>query len=72
MIDDHDYDVKNAPRCSASSRKATRSRSPCAIRRPRKWAHQEIGTKLLDKVKSDVAEFRQGRAGREISRAARS
>ena len=30
MIDDHDYDVKTARRAGGSSKKATRSRSPCA------------------------------------------
>ncbi len=43
MIDDHDYDVK--------------MRAMQRFFEDREMAHQEIGTKLLDKVKSDVAEI---------------
>src|SRR3954449_2913864 len=55
MIDDHDYDVK--------MRAMTRffeegDKVKITLRyRGREMAHQEIGTKLLDKVKADVAEF---------------
>ena len=55
MIDDHDYEVKM---------KAIRrffdegDKVKVTLRfRGREMAHQEIGTKLLDKVKADVAQF---------------
>jgi len=51
MIDDHDYDVKMRAMQRFFKVKIT-------LRyRGREMAHQEIGTKLLDKVKADVAEF---------------
>jgi translation initiation factor IF-3 len=55
MIDDHDYDVK----MRAMQRFFEEGdKVKVTLRyRGREMAHQEIGTKLLDKVKSDVAEF---------------
>jgi translation initiation factor IF-3 len=55
MIDDHDYDVK----MRAMQRFFEEGdKVKITLRyRGREMAHQEIGTKLLDKVKSDVAEF---------------
>ena len=55
MIDDHDYDVK----MKAMQRFFEEGdKVKITLRyRGREMAHQEIGTKLLDKVKSDVAEF---------------
>jgi len=66
MIDDHDYDVK----MRAMQRFFEEGdKVKITLRyRGREMAHQEIGTKLLDKVKADVADFRQGRAGRAIRR----
>src|SRR5258708_38839315 len=54
MIDDHDYDVKTR----AMQRFFEEGdKVKVTLRyRGRETAHQEIGTKLLDKVKSDVAE----------------
>ena len=55
MIDDHDYDVK-----MRSMRRFFEEGDKVKITlryRGREMAHQEIGTKLLDKVKADVAEF---------------
>ena len=54
-IDDHDYDVK-----MRSVRRFFEEGDKVKITlryRGREMAHQEIGTKLLDKVKADVAEF---------------
>ena len=55
MIDDHDYDVK----MRAMKRFFEEGdKVKVTLRfRGREMAHQEIGTKLLDKVKADVAEF---------------
>jgi translation initiation factor IF-3 len=55
MIDDHDYDVK----MRAMQRFFEEGdKVKVTLRyRGREMAHQEIGTKLLDKVKSDVAGF---------------
>jgi translation initiation factor IF-3 len=55
MIDDHDYDVK----LRAMQRFFEEGdKVKVTLRyRGREMAHQEIGTKLLDKVKSDVAEI---------------
>ena len=49
-IDTHDYEVKMR-RSGASSRKATRSRSPCGSAAA-KWRHQELGIELLQRVKA--------------------
>ena len=55
MIDDHDYDVKMR---SMQRFFEEGDKVKITLRyRGREMAHQEIGTKLLDKVKSDVAEF---------------
>ena len=55
MIDDHDYEVK----LRAMQRFFEEGdKVKITLRyRGREMAHQEIGTKLLDKVKADVAEF---------------
>src|SRR6266478_2561517 len=55
MIDDHEYDVK----MRAMQRFFEEGdKVKVTLRyRGREMAHQEIGTKLLDKVKSDVAEI---------------
>jgi translation initiation factor IF-3 len=55
MIDDHDYEVK----MRAMQRFFEEGdKVKITLRyRGREMAHQEIGTKLLDKVKTDVAEF---------------
>jgi translation initiation factor IF-3 len=55
MIDDHDYDVK----MRAMQRFFEEGdKVKVTLRyRGREMAHQEIGTKLLDKVKSDVADI---------------
>src|SRR5277367_4430302 len=55
MIDDHDYDVK----MRAMQRFFEEGdKVKITLRyRGREMAHQEIGTKLLDKLKADVAEF---------------
>jgi translation initiation factor IF-3 len=55
MIDDHDYDVK----MRAMQRFFEEGdKVKITLRyRGREMAHQEIGTKLLDKIKGDVAEF---------------
>jgi translation initiation factor IF-3 len=55
MIDDHDYDVK----MRAMQRFFEEGdKVKITLRyRGREMAHQEIGTKLLDKVKADVAQF---------------
>ena len=55
MIDDHDYDVK----MRAMQRFFEEGdKVKITLRyRGREMAHQEIGTKLLDKVKTDVAAF---------------
>ena len=55
MIDDHDYDVK----MRAMQRFFEEGdKVKITLRyRGREMAHQEIGTKLLDKVKADVAGF---------------
>ena len=52
MIDDHDYDVKMRGFFEEGDKVKITLRY-----RGREMAHQEIGTKLLDKVKSDVAAF---------------
>ena len=55
MIDDHDYDVK-----MRAIRRFFEEGDKVKITlryRGREMAHQEIGTKLLDKVKADVAEY---------------
>ena len=66
MIDDHDYDVK----MRAMQRFFEEGdKVKITLRyRGREMAHQEIGTKLLDKVKSRRRRFRQGRAGRAFRR----
>ena len=55
MIDDHDYDVK----MKAMQRFFEEGdKVKITLRyRGREMAHQEIGTKLLDKVKADVAAY---------------
>jgi translation initiation factor IF-3 len=55
MIDDHDYDVK----MKAMQRFFEEGdKVKITLRyRGREMAHQEIGTKLLDKVKTDVASY---------------
>src|SRR6201989_2251898 len=55
MIDDHDYDVK----MRAMQRFFEEGdKVKITLRfRGREMAHQELGTRLLDKIKSDVAEF---------------
>ena len=55
MIDDHDYEVK----MRAMQRFFEEGdKVKITLRyRGREMAHQEIGTKLLDKVKADVAEI---------------
>jgi translation initiation factor IF-3 len=55
MIDDHDYEVK----MRAMQRFFEEGdKVKITLRyRGREMAHQEIGTKLLDKVKADVAEY---------------
>ena len=55
MIDDHDYDVK----MRAMQRFFEEGdKVKITLRyRGREMAHQEIGTKLLDKIKTDVAEY---------------
>ena len=55
MIDDHDYDVK----MRAMQRFFEEGdKVKITLRyRGREMAHQEIGTKLLDKVKADVADY---------------
>ena len=55
MIDDHDYDVK-----MRAMQRFFEGGDKVKITlryRGREMAHQEIGTKLLDKIKSDVAEL---------------
>ena len=66
MIDDHDYDVK----MRAMQRFFEEGdKVKITLRyRGREMAHQEIGTKLLDKVKSRRRGIRQGRAGRAFRR----
>ena len=66
MIDDHDYDVK----MRAMQRFFEEGdKVKITLRyRGREMAHQEIGTKLLDKVKSRRRRVRQGRAGRAFRR----
>ena len=55
MIDDHDYQVKMR---SMQRFFEEGDKVKITLRyRGREMAHQEIGTKLLDKVKADVAEF---------------
>ncbi|MES2752344.1 MAG: translation initiation factor IF-3 [Pseudomonadota bacterium] len=55
MIDDHDYDVKMRAMLRFFEEG---DKVKVTLRyRGREMAHQEIGTKLLDKVKSDVAEI---------------
>ena len=54
MIDDHDYDVKMRAMLRFFEEG---DKVKITLRyRGREMAHQEIGTKLLDKVKTDVAE----------------
>jgi translation initiation factor IF-3 len=55
MIDDHDYDVKMRAMLRFFEEG---DKVKVTLRyRGREMAHQEIGTKLLDKVKTDVAEI---------------
>ena len=55
MIDDHDYDVKMRAMLRFFEEG---DKVKITLRyRGREMAHQEIGTKLLDKVKNDVAEI---------------
>ena len=55
MIDDHDYDVKMR---SIQRFFEEGDKVKVTLRfRGREMAHQEIGTKLLDKIKTDVAEL---------------
>ena len=55
MIDDHDYEVKMR---AVQRFFEEGDKVKVTLRyRGREMAHQEIGTKLLDKVKSDVAEI---------------
>ena len=55
MIDDHDYQVKMR---SMQRFFEEGDKVKITLRyRGREMAHQEIGTKLLDKVKADVADF---------------
>ena len=71
MIDDHDYDVK----MRAMQRFFEEGdKVKVTLRyRGREMAHQEIGTKLLDKVKTDVAEIAKvDGSGATLIRRARS
>ncbi len=55
MIDDHDYDVKMR---SMQRFFEEGDKVKVTLRfRGREMAHQELGTKLLDRVKGDVAEI---------------
>jgi translation initiation factor IF-3 len=55
MIDDHDYDVKMRAMLRFFEEG---DKVKITLRyRGREMAHQEIGTKLLDKVKTDVASY---------------
>ncbi|WP_092290241.1 translation initiation factor IF-3 [Bradyrhizobium sp. Ghvi] len=55
MIDDHDYDVKMRAMLRFFEEG---DKVKITLRyRGREMAHQEIGTKLLDKIKTDVAEL---------------
>jgi translation initiation factor IF-3 len=55
MIDDHDYDVKMR---SMKRFFEEGDKVKVTLRfRGREMAHQELGTKLLDRVKEDVAKF---------------
>ena len=66
MIDDHDYDVK----MRAMQRFFEEGdKVKVTLRfRGREMAHQELGYKLLNRVKDDTVEDRQGRAGRALRR----
>ena len=70
MIDDHDYDVK----MRAMQRFFEEGdKVKITLRyRGREMAHQEIGTKLSGQGQGRRRRVRQGRAGRHVSKAARS
>ena len=64
MIDDHDYDVKMR---SMQRFFEEGDKVKVTLRfRGREMAHQELGTKLLERVKDDTLEVRQGRNGRPV------
>ena len=66
MIDDHDYDVKMR---SMQRFFEEGDKVKVTLRfRGREMAHQELGTKLLNRVKDDTVEDRQGRDGAALRR----
>ena len=66
MIDDHDYDVKMR---SMQRFFEEGDKVKVTLRfRGREMAHQELGTKLLNRVKDDTAQDRQGRVGAALRR----
>ncbi len=66
MIDDHDYDVKMR---SMQRFFEEGDKVKVTLRfRGREMAHQELGYKLLDRVKGDTAKIRQDRAGAALRR----
>ena len=66
MIDDHDYDVKMR---SMKRFFEEGDKVKVTLRfRGREMAHQELGYQLLDRVKDDTAQDRQGRAGTALRR----
>ena len=68
MIDDHDYDVK-----MRSMKRFFEEGDKVKITlrfRGREMAHQELGYKLLDRVKDGHRPVRQGRAGAAVRRPA--
>ena len=66
MIDDHDYEVKMR---SMQRFFEEGDKVKVTLRfRGREMAHQELGYKLLDRVKGDTAEDRQDRAGAPLRR----
>ncbi len=66
MIDDHDYDVKMR---SMQRFFEEGDKVKVTLRfRGREMAHQELGTALLNRVKEDTVEIRQGRAGAALRR----
>ena len=69
MIDDHDYDVKMR---SMQRFFEEGDKVKVTLRfRGREMAHQELGYKLLDRVKDDTAPDRQDRSRSRASKAAR-
>ena len=66
MIDDHDYDVK-----MRSMKRFFEEGDKVKITlrfRGREMAHQELGIKLLNRVKEDTGPYRQGRIGAALRR----